>query len=196
MNDVPGESVSTLCSGACATRHHTRTCAASIPIVPLVDSNKSEPVADLPRTTETGPGLSAARALLTASYPAWLLLLCIAILAVTLTPCAPDADWSSVVLCACIMTFVLEVTAAMGLLLPLSIRAWTLCLERGFQQARATALRCISRNSWLSRPVLGLLYLMRPWIALLMPTPPLDPDCPRTRSRSLARTSVSSCVGL
>lgn len=196
MSGDSDASASTLCSGACASRHHTRTCAASTRIEPPVVSAKSASSGVCGPTTATELAWHAARAWIAASLPAWLLLLCVAILAAMLTPCAPGVDWFSAVLCACITTFALEVMVVMPQLARLYTPAWTLFWARVWQPVPATALRCISRNSWLSRPALGLLSLTRPWIALLMPTPPPDPSCPKTRSRSLARTSVSSCEGL
>lgn len=143
----------------------------------------------------TTPTVPASRAV-----PAWaralLFLVCIALCAMMLTPCAPGVAWYSVTLCSCIMMLLTEATVAM---LPLACsytQAWIAGWAAATRSLPHTAVRCISRNSWLSRPSLALLSLTATWTPSLMPMPVSKETLQKTPWTSRVRVSASSCEGL
>lgn len=178
--------------GVCGSPPHQRTSAGATPPSPTAPRACCECSKARAPTTPSAPGSRA--------VPAWaralLFLVCIALCAMMLTPCAPGAAWYSVTLCSCITMLLTE---AMAVMLPAACsytQAWTRGWAAATHSLPHTAVRCISRNSWLSRPSLALLSLTTTWTPLLMPMPVSKETLQKTRWTSRVHVSASCCEGL
>ncbi len=189
MNDVPG--LLRRC-GVCGSPPHLKTSADGTPHSPTAPHLPCECNRARAPTTPSAP--------VCAPVPAWqkalLFLACIALCATMLTPCAPGAAWYSVTLCSFIMMLLTEAMVATLPVVCWYTQAWTRGWGTAMRSLPPTAVRYISRNSWLSRPSLALLSLTATWTPSLMPMPVSKETLQKTRWTSRVHVSASSCEGL